>query len=283
MCRLFLIHSNLQIYYVNLLNPPRLDKIAVKKSFNRGAADYDKCAVLQAEVLKRLLERIEYIRLQPEWIVDLGCGTGQAIKPLHKKYRRAHVVALDMADAMLHRARKNYGLFDRKCLLNADMEALPFKADSVDLIFSSLALQWSNDLLVSFKEFKRVGRPGGCILFTTLGSNTLRELRESWAAIDATPRVHQFMDMHDVGDAMLAAGLSQPVVDMEEIVLEYDEFTDLMRDLKGIGATNADRHRSRGLMTPAKLKRLQQAYQQVAYTNKRYRATYEIVYGHAWF
>jgi malonyl-CoA O-methyltransferase len=163
------------------------------------------------------------------------------------------------------------------------MEALPFKAESVDMIFSSLALQWSNDLHATFKEFKRVGRPGGVILFTTLGANTLRELRESWKLVDPAPRVHQFMDMHDVGDAMLAAGLSQPVVDMEEITLEYDKFPDLMRDLKGIGATNADRNRSRGLMTPAKLKRLQQAYEQVAFVNNRYQATYEVVYGHAWF
>jgi malonyl-CoA O-methyltransferase len=283
MCRLFLIHSSLQIYYVNLLNPPRLDKIAVKKSFNRGAVDYDKCAVLQAEVLKRLLERLEYIKLQPEWIVDLGCGTGQAVKPLNKKYRSAQVVALDMADAMLLRARKNYGLFDRKHLLNADMERLPFKAGCVDLIFSSLALQWSNDLFATFKEFKRVGRPGGLILFTTLGANTLRELRQSWAAVDPRPRVHQFMDMHDVGDALLSAGLSQPVVDMEVITIEYDRFFDLMRDLKGIGATNADRNRSRGLMTPAKLKRLQQAYEKVAFEGGRYQASYEVVYGHAWF
>ncbi len=268
---------------MNLLNPPRLDKIAVKKSFNRGAADYDKCAVLQAEVLRRLLERLEYIKLQPEWVIDLGCGTGQAIKPLNKKYRSARVIALDMADAMLQRARKNHGLFDRKYLLNADMEALPFKTQSVDMIFSSLALQWSNDLHATFKEFKRVGRSGGVVLFATLGANTLRELRESWKLVDPMPRVHLFMDMHDVGDAMLAAGLSQPVVDMEEITLEYDKFPDLMRDLKGIGATNADRNRSRGLMTPAKLRRLQQAYEQVAFKRDRYQATYEVVYGHAWF
>ena len=269
---------------MNLLNPPRLDKRAVKKSFNRGAAEYDKCAVLQAEVLRRLLERLQYIKVQPQWVVDMGCGTGQAVKPLMRKYPKAHVVALDMADAMLHRARKNYGLFDRKYLLNADMESLPFKAECVDLIFSSLALQWSNDLLATFKEFRRIGRPGGLILFSTLGFNTLSELRESWRLIDpSSPRVHQFVDMHDVGDALLAAGLSQPVVDMEQITLEYSDFKDLMRDLKGIGATNADRSRSRGLMTPGKLKQLQRAYETVAFSGNRYQATYEVVYGHAWF
>ena len=268
---------------MNLLNPPRLDKIAVKNSFNRGAVDYDRCAVLQAEVLNRLLERLEYIKIQPQWVLDLGCGTGQAIKPLKQKYRSARIVALDLADAMLKRAGQQFGLFGRKYLMNADMEVLPFKAECIDLVFSSLALQWSNDLDATFREFKRVGRPGGCVLFTTLGSNTLKELRESWLSIDPAPRVHQFMDMHDVGDAMLAAGLSQPVVDMEEITLEYDRFVDLMRDLKGIGATNADRNRSRGLMTPGKLKRLQQAYEQRACRDGRYQATYEVVYGHAWF
>jgi malonyl-CoA O-methyltransferase len=268
---------------VNLLNPPRLDKTAVKKSFNRGAVDYDKCAFLQSEVLKRLLERLDYIKLNPQWIVDMGCGTGQSIKPLCRKYRKAHVVALDMAHAMLQQAKKNYGLFDRKFLLNADLEALPFNNESIDMVFSSLALQWSNDLQATFQEFKRVGRPGGLLMFTTLGASTLKELRESWMLIDPTPRVHQFLDMHDVGDCMLSARLSQPVVDMEEITLQYENFSDLMKDLKGIGATNADRNRSRGLMTPAKLKRLQQAYQQVAYKDGRYQATYEVVYGHAWF
>lgn len=268
---------------MNLLNPPRLDKAAVKKSFNRGAPDYDRCAVLQAEVLKRLLERLEYIKVSPHWVVDLGCGTGQAIAALNKKYRKSRVVALDMADAMLQQARSQYGLFDRKLLLNADMEALPFRSQSIDLIFSSLALQWSNDLEGAFKEMQRVGKPGGLVLFSTLGVRTLHELRESWMQIDSSPRVHQFMDMHDIGDAMMAAGLQQPVVDQEDITLEYEDFSDLIRDLKGIGATNADRNRSRGLMTPAKLNRLQQAYQQTAFNQGKYRATYEVVYGHAWF
>lgn len=268
---------------MNLLNPPRLDKSAVKKSFNRCAGQYDDSAVLQEEVLSRLLERLEYIKIEPELIVDLGCGTGSAIKPLRKRYKKTNLVALDMADEMLALSKKKYGFFDKKWLLNADMEHLPLKDDCVDLLFSSLALQWSNDLAESFNEFKRVGRQGGLLMFTTFGVNTLKELRESWAQVDSSPRVHQFLDMHDIGDMMLAAGLSQPVMDQEEISMQYSSFKDLLSDLKSIGATNAEIGRQRGLMTAGKLKRLQQAYEQIAFSDNRYTATYEIVYGHAWF
>jgi malonyl-CoA O-methyltransferase len=268
---------------VNLLNPPRLDKSAVRKSFNRCAGQYDDSAVLQREVLSRLLERLDYIKLEPKLILDLGCGTGQAIKPLKKRYGKARVLALDMAEAMLEQSRKQYGLFDKKWLVNADMEHLPLKDQCVDMVFSSLALQWSNDLQHSFAEFKRVGRPGGLLMFTTFGVNTLSELRQSFALIDDTPRVHQFMDMHDVGDMMLGAGLSQPVMDMEQITLQYKNFRDLLSDLKSIGATNAEKGRQRGLMTAGKLKRLQQAYEEIAFEDGCYQASYEIVYGHAWF
>ncbi len=268
---------------MDLLNPPRLDKKAVKQSFNRGARDYDRCAVLQAEVLNRLLERLDYMRIDPAMVLDLGCGTGQAIRALLKRYRRANVIAMDLAEAMLAQAQRRYPLLARKLLVNADLETLPLAADSVDLVFSSLTLQWSNDLPAAFAEIKRVGRPGGLTLFTTLGVNTLQELRRSWALIDESPRVHQFMDMHDVGDAMMRAGLSQPVVDMEEITLTYTDFGDLMRDIKGIGATNADKGRARGLLTPGKLKQLREAYESVAFEAGHFRATYEVIYGHAWF
>ena len=268
---------------MNLLTPPRLDKTAVKNSFNRYASEYDHTAILQAEVQSRLLERLDYIKLQPKTIVDLGCGPGQAIKPLLKRYKKSTVIGFDMAHAMLREAKKKYGLFDRKCLINADMDQLPLADDSVDLIFSSLAMQWSNDLLETFKGFKRVGREGGLLMFTTFGVNTLHELRESWQMVDDRPRVHHFIDMHDVGDMMLAAGLSQPVLDMDRITLEYDHFRDLLKDLKAIGATNAEKNRSRGLLTARRLKKLEDAYRNIAFKNGRYLATYEVVFGHAWF
>jgi len=268
---------------MNLLNPPRLDKAQVRRSFNRSARQYDHSAVLQAEVLQRLLERLDYIKLTPGLIVDLGCGTGQAIRPLKKHYGKASILALDMADKMLGVARQRYGLFDRKWLVNADMEHLPIRDACVDLVFSSLALQWSNDLPSTFKEFRRVGRAGGLLMFTTFGVNTLRELREAWIQVDDRPRVHRFLDMHDIGDMLMAAGLAQPVMDVEEIVVEYGSFRELLSDLKNIGATNAEIQRSRGLMTAAKMQALQDAYALTGCKNGRFLATYEVVYGHAWF
>lgn len=268
---------------VNLLNPPRLDKAAVRKSFNRCADDYDRLAALQAEVLARLLERLDWVRLQPRHVLDLGCGTGQAIPALQKRYRGARVIALDLAERMLAHARRRYGLLGRKWLLNADFEALPIRDGSIDLLFSSLALQWSNDLPAVLRELRRVGREGGLLQFTTLGVDTLKELRAAWAAVDDRPHVHGFPDLHDIGDMMVGAGLREPVVDVETITLEYRRFADLLRDLKGIGATNADVGRGRGLLTPGRLRALESAYREQGFADGRYRASYEVVYGHAWF
>jgi len=268
---------------VDLLNPPRLDKSAVRKSFNRCADDYDRLAALQAEVLSRLLERLDWVRLQPEQVLDLGCGTGLAIPALRKRYRGARIIALDLAERMLAKARARYGLLERKWLINADFEALPIRDDSIDLLFSSLALQWSNDLPTALREFRRVGRDGGLLQFTTFGVDTLRELRAAWSRIDAHPHVHRFLDLHDIGDMMLAAGLREPVVDVETITLEYRCFTDLLRDLKGIGASNADVGRNRGLLTPGRLRALEAAYRETGFADGVYRASYEVVYGHAWF
>ncbi len=269
---------------MDLLNPPRLDKKAIKKSFNRSARGYDHAAVLQAEILNRLLDRLQYIKLEPRVILDLGCGTGQAISSLKKRYRKATILALDMADEMLNCARQQYSILDRKWLVNADMEQLPLCNQSIDLVFSNLALQWSNDLRQTLGELKRVGRGGGLLMFTTFGVNTLTELRDSFMQVDpAKPRVHQFMDMHDIGDMMVAAGLAEPVMDMESITMQYQSFTDLTADLKAIGATNAEITRSRGLMTAGKLKRLKEAYASIALHDNQYHATYEVIYGHAWF
>ncbi len=255
----------------------------MRKSFNRCADDYDRLAALQAEVLSRLLERLDWVRLKPERILDLGCGTGPAIPSLRKRYPGSRVIALDLAERMLAQARKRYGLMQRKWLIHADFEALPLKDDSIDLLFSSLALQWSNDLPAVLRECRRVGREGGLLQFTTFGVDTLKELRAAWAAVDDRPHVHDFLDLHDIGDMMIGAGLREPVVDVETITLEYRQFTDLLRDLKGIGATNADVGRGRGLFTPGRLRALEAAYREQGYADGRYRASYEVVYGHAWF
>ena len=267
---------------LDLLNLPRLDKQSVKRSFNRAASSYDKTAVLQAEVLSRLLERLQYIKHKPASILDVGCGTGKGIRGLQKHYPGARVHAMDIAHQMLLEASRQYRWWSKKPRVVADMESLPFRAASFDMLFSSLALQWSNDLKQSLNELARVGKPGGLLMFATLGPMTLNELDQAWRDIDNQPRVHDFIDMHDVGDAMVQAGFAQPVVDAETIRMEYQSFSELLGDIKGIGASNAALSRSRGLMTPRRLRKLEDAYKAYGFESNKFLASYEVVYGHAW-
>jgi malonyl-CoA O-methyltransferase len=267
---------------LDLLNPPRLDKRFVKKSFNRAAKSYDNAAILQEEVLNRLQQRLQYIRHRPETIIDVGCGTGKAFAGLFKRYPRARVYALDLAESMLAQARPRFGLLHKKRLVAADLEKMPFAPQCFDLVFSSLALQWCNDLNTALGEFARVSKPGALLMFSSFGPATLRELAASWEALEPHPHVHRFVDMHDVGDALMAAGFAQPVVDAETIRMEYNEFHALLADLRNIGASNADVGRRRGLTTPAKLARLEDSYRRHGFENGKFVASYEVVYGHAW-
>ena len=267
---------------MDLLNLPRLDKAAVKKSFNRAATTYNHAGVLQDEVLSRLLSRLQYVRLDPTSIIDIGCGTGRGVSGLQKIYSGAKVVGLDMAYAMLQETKKQFRLFSKKRMINADMERLPIENDRFELIFSCLALQWANDLTVVFREVARISKPGGLFMFATFGPSTLVELRDSWLEVDKRPHVQQFIDMHDIGDSLMKATFSQPVVDAEVIKLEYSDFRQVLSDLKNIGASNADKNRNKGLMTPGRLKKLEAAYREKGFQGGKFIASYEVIYGHAW-
>ncbi len=267
---------------MDLLNLPRLDKIIIRKFADRAAKSYDLAAILQKEVLDRLLQRLQWIRHRPETVVDLGCGTGGAIRALQRTYPRARIVGLDLSLPMLFEARKRYRAWSKRRLVAGDLERLPFADASFDLVFSSLALPWCNDLPAALRELARIARPGALLLFSSFGPDTLRELVASWADQDDYPHVHRFADMHDVGDAMLAAGLGQPVVDAETLRVEYDDLRTLLEDLRRAGASNADVGRRRGLTTPARLDSLERSYRERGFENGKFVATYEIVYGHAW-
>ena len=267
---------------MDLLNPPRLNKRAIRNFFDRAAKTYDSAAILPQEVQKRLIERLQYMRHQPETIIDLGCGTGLAVRYLQKTYPGARVYAVDLAEQMARRARSNYRLLSKRRVVVADMENLPFASRSFDLVFSSLALPWCNDLKQTLSEFARIARPGALLLFASFGPATLRELGASWQTVDAYPHVHRFIDMHDVGDAMMAAGFAQPVVDAETIRMEYRDFTGVLDDLRRSGASNADVGRRRGLTTPAHLRAVEASYREQGFADDRFVASYEIVYGHAW-
>jgi malonyl-CoA O-methyltransferase len=199
----------------------------MRRNFSRAAAGYDAAAVLQREVATRMLERLELIRATPGVIVDVGCGTGYATAALLKKYRKARIIDLDIALAMLQIARKRAPWLRKIYCVCADAAALPLADASCDILFSNLMLQWCVDPDRLLAEVRRVLKPGGVLMFSTLGPDTLIELRRSWAAADRYPHVHLFIDMHDIGDALLRAQLADPVMDTEHITLTYQTVREL--------------------------------------------------------
>ena len=263
----------------------RLDPNLVQHSFERAASTYDRVAILQYEVGSRMLERLDLIRISPQTIIDVGCGTGIVTTTLLKKYRKANVLGLDIAPAMLRIARKRapwpHKLMRKLACICADAQSLPLANASCDMVISNLMLPWCNDPDSVFHEFRRVLTPGGLLLFSTLGPDTLKELRRSWAAVDAYQHVNAFIDMHDIGDALIRVGLAEPVMDVELITLTYSDVATLMQDLKQSGAHNVLAGRPPGLMGKDRLQAMYKAYEQFR-QNGVLPATYEIVYGHAW-
>ena len=260
-----------------------IDKQQVRRTFGQAAAHYDRVAVLQQDIGQRLLERLDYVRLRPERVLDLGCGPGRHTAALLQRYPQADVIGTDFAWPMVQQACRQRVHWRRRVRgVCADLEQLPLAAHSVELIFSNAVLQWCSDLRIAFAEMQRVLRPGGLILFTAFGPDTLFELRQSWAQHDARPHVHTFLDMHEYGDQLLQARLLDPVMDCERITMTYPQVTDILRELKLLGATNAARERRRGLTGRAQLAALTTAYEACRRADGRLPVTYEVIYGHAW-
>ncbi len=262
-------------------DPYRIDGSRVRRSFGQAAAGYDAAAVLQARVRGELLARLDLVRLDPTVALDLGTGTGHAAAALKRRYRSSEIVALDLAPAMLAEAAHRQTLLRRFRRICGDAASLPLRAASVELVVSNLMLQWCNEPDVVFAECRRVLKPGGLLTFTTFGPDTLVELQRAWAAVDGLTHVNRFIDMHDLGDALLRAGLVEPVMDVERYTLTYETAGDLMRDLKAVGAHNANEGRARGLTGKGTFRRMTAAYETFR-REGRLPATYEVVYGQAW-
>jgi malonyl-CoA O-methyltransferase len=259
-----------------------LDRDLLRRAFERAAAGYDQAAVVQREIGGRLLERLELIKLKPAVIVDVGCGTGLITVALLKKYRQARVIGLELSPAMVAAARKRAPWLRTLHGMVGEAEALPLANASCDLIFSNLALQWCFDLDRVFAEFRRVLKPGGALLFSTLGPDTLIELRRGWLAADRHNHVNAFLDMHDIGDALMRARLAEPVMDVERLTLTYPEVDALMRDLRALGAGNVTVGRARGLTGKGRWRAMRAAYERCRRPDGLLPVTCEVVYGHAW-
>lgn len=269
------------------MNEFEIDKRQVRRAFSRAAADYDAAAVMQREVCIRMLEKLDYIKLQPARLLDVGSGTGWGTRQLGERYPKAEITALDIALGMLQHARGTSGwwrkLFQgrREQYLCADVEALPLATGSIDMVWSNLALQWCNDLPATFVELHRILNTDGLLMFSCFGVDTLKELRIAFRDVDGYNHLNRFVDMHDVGDMLVAAGFADPVMEMETLTLTYEDARAVMQDLKRIGAHNATAGRANGMMGKAAWQRVIENYETLR-RNGKLPATFEIVYGHAW-
>ena len=277
----------------------KFDQARVRSSFDRAAESYDEFAVLQTEVCNRLLEKLDIVKIKPQMILDAGSGTGVAIPALFKRYKKAQLVALDISENMLGKSAQQGSFFRTPHLVCADVERLPFEDDVFELVFSSLSMQWCNDLNAALTEVKRVLKPGGLFVFTTFGPDTLKELRQSWNKVSddnsSNRHVNQFIDMHDIGDALLLDGYAEPVMEAEILTVTYDAVDLLMRDLKAIGANVTAKDnlseqglqaghgsaRKKGLGGKSDLQHMRENYEQFR-KDGLLPASYEIIYGHAW-
>lgn len=267
------------------LDIAEIDRQAMRAAFEKAAISYDVSAVLQQEVADRLVERMDLMSMKPFSILDAGSGTGFISQLLAARYPKAKITALDLAFNMLKQA-KNKCTFKQRWKkqfhhVNAEVENLPFADASVELVISGLTLQWCQDLPKVFKEFKRVLAPGGLLLFSSFGPDTLKELRQSWAEVDELAHVNAFADMHDVGDALMQSGFADPVMDMEMLTVTYKDVKTVMRDLKQIGAHNVMQGRSHNITGKNKLQKMIQSYEQFR-VDGLVPVSHEIVYGHAW-
>lgn len=236
------------------------EKRCVGASFGSAAAGYDGVAALQREVGDSLLARIRPLGLRPARVLDLGAGTGHFTGPLVSAFPEACCLAVDIAEGMLRFLRAHRPAADSIGLVVGDAEALPLADSSVDLIFSNMAFQWCERLDVAFAECRRVLRPGGRLVFSTFGEDTLGELRTAWSALDGYSHVNAFSTRRSVEQSLRAQGFSKVRVEAAIVGRGYPSVMALMKELKALGARNLTRNRPRHLLGRHTLERVAEAY-----------------------
>lgn len=252
-----------------------LDQQQLHAAYERSAASFAANDFLCAETRLRLLERLTLITLEPSTILDLGGGTGAGTRELQTRYPQAAVVQLDWSPAMLRQSSAPL----RVC---AAAQQLPFAEASFDIVFANLTLPGCAVPEAVFAEANRVLRNPGLLLFNTLGPDTLKQLGKAWAAVDRYPHVHEFADMHNVGDALVQAGFREPVMDVEAVTVTYRDLARLVSDLRTLAATNRHPRRRRGLTTPRTWQRFLAAADKLRDADQQFAVSLELITGQAW-
>lgn len=264
-----------------VVDGPQLDPRAVARSFGAASGSYDAAAWLQTAVRDELLSRLDLLRAPPRAVLDLGAGTGLGALAIKRRFRRARVTAADLAAPMLEVARSRSRFWRPIRCVEADARRLPFADASFDLVFSNLMLQWVVPPDAALAEMRRVLAPGGLLLVSSFGPETLQELRAAWSAADAGTHVNAFVDVHDLGSALARAGFVEPVLDVDRHLRHYPDARALMQELKALGARNVDARRARGLTGRRAFGRMVAAYES-ARRPAGLPATWQVAYAVAW-
>ena len=252
----------------------------MRADFARAAATYDAAAVLAQEVGRRMAERLDYVRISPSRLADIGCATGDGVRGLSRRYPDALPIAVDFALPMLHAAKRKAGFLGRLTgkgarALSADVNQLPLKSGSLGLVWSNLMLHWLDDPQPAFAELHRVLETGGLLTFAMLGPDTLKGIRQACLDCGLAPPLRQFADMHDIGDLLVATGFADPVMDMEMITLTYRSPRGLLRDQRHLGVSNA-------LLGRQPWQDWRRVFKRWSAPGDSLQASFEVVYGHAW-
>lgn len=255
---------------------PGIDARAARCHFRRAAAGYAAADFLHAEIRARLLERLELVSLVPQAALDLGAGPPEATADLARRLPQARVIALDLVAEMLGTEARDWA---RLC---ADAHRLPLADVSVDLVAANMLLHWCAEPALVLGEVRRILRYPGLFLFSTLGPDSLRELRTAWSGVDDFGHTLVFADMHNVGDALLHAGFAEPVVDVERVTVTYRDIRDLVADLRSVGAANAGTDRRRALTGRRRWRAMAAAYEKQRNAAGLLPVTVEVIYGQAW-
>jgi len=256
--------------------------IEICNAFNTHAHQYERAAVVQQEIGERLFERLDYFKKKPMTILDLGCGPGGFSKKLKKQYPRAMVIGFDLAIDMLKQAQSKQKWFQKWPLVAGDMANLPFAMGAFDLIFANQVLHWSLSIPSVLRELNRIMKPDACLIFSTLGPDTFQEIRHAWARVDNYSHTNDFIDMHEMGDHLMAQHFLDPVVDMDMLTIHYPSLSQLLQALKAQGVRNVNHARNPGLTGKRVRQDFEKEITQFKTVDGKFPLTYEVVYGHAW-
>ncbi len=256
------------------MSPP--DRKAVRRAFRRAAADYAARDFLHAEIRSRLLERLHFVDLAVRTAIDLGAGPPAATADLAQLLPDAQIIAIDSVAEMLGSGSQPW---TRLC---AEAARLPLISGSADLVSAGMLFHWCDDPLAVLGEIRRILRFPGLLLFSTLGPDTLQELRSAWSRVDGCTHTLHFTDMHDIGDALLQAGFIEPVVECERLTVTYRDIRQLVTDLRAVGAADLGPGRRRSLTPRGHWNAMLEAYEKQRHADGALPVTVEVICGHAW-